>query len=333
MTDATRRSTVQIIPPVKPSSHQSGQAAVESAIVMPLMVFLCLGIIQLTMIQHAKLMTEYAAYQAARAGIVWNGNNERMHDAAIVALLPTMGRTDRLDRVAETWVKHQLYDTALAQLSWGVGPDLKSINGSNLLGFIRVDTVNPAWFSPIDNIWKLRDGANWKELDFDGPDAYPEVPGLEARIAKFFNLPLPDNTEEVYRKASVLQIRLRYWYEMRVPFANWVIFLSWYAGNADVALYGSIDRSTTKKQNMLGPSGDVSSLAAKGKGIKQKKGFDTVYKPEMLVLWGLATGSIPLLSNAVGKRYFMPLTATYSMRMQSNFHRKWIMHLNPTWGL
>ena len=46
------------------------------------------------MIQHAKLMTEYAAYQAARAGIVWNGNNERMHDAAIIALLPTMGRTD-----------------------------------------------------------------------------------------------------------------------------------------------------------------------------------------------------------------------------------------------
>ena len=44
------------------------------------------------------------------------------------------------------------------------------------------------------------------------------------------------------------------------------------------------------------------------------------------LLWGLATGSIPLLSNAVGKRYFMPLTATYTMRMQSNFHRKWIMH-------
>jgi len=120
---------------------------------------------------------------------------------------------------------------------------------------------------------------------------------------------------------------------MRVPFANWVIFLAWYAGNADVALYGSIDRATTNRQNMLGKSGDVSAVAAQGKGIKQQKGFDTVYKPEMLVLWGLATGSIPLLSNVVGKRYFMPLTATYSMRMQSNFHRKWIMHLNPSWGL
>ena len=42
----------------------------------------------------------------------------------------------------------------------------------------------------------------------------------------------------------------------------------------------------------------------------------------MLVLWQLAHGEVPL----IGRRYFLPLTATYSMRMQSNFHRKWIMH-------
>src|SRR6185503_16858406 len=84
------------------SGRESGQAAVEAALIMPLMVFMALGIIQLTMIQHAKLMTEYAAYQAARAGIVWNGNNERMHDAAIMALLPTMGRTDSAGELATT---------------------------------------------------------------------------------------------------------------------------------------------------------------------------------------------------------------------------------------
>ena len=53
----------------------------------------------------------------------------------------------------------------------------------------------------------------------------------------------------------------------------------------------------------------------------------------MLVLWGLATGSIPLLSGVIGKRYFFPLSATYSMRMQSNFQKKWIMHLAPSWKL
>lgn len=317
------------------SGRESGQVAVEAALIMPLMVFMALGIIQLTMIQHAKLMTEYAAYQAARAGIVWNGNNERMHDAAIVALLPTMGRTDDLAHLGVTWVTHQTYDSALRTLAWGaaqVKPP-SSFNGSNLFGMIRVDTINPAYFTPIDSIWKLRAGYNWKELDFDGADSFPEVPALEDKIRKFFNLPEPDDAETVYRKATRLTIRLRYWYEMRVPFANWVIFTSWYASNAQVALHGSIDRPTLEKSNALNRNANVEALVNKAKGLDHERGYNTVYPPEMWVLWGLATGSIPLVSDLVGRRYFLPLTATYSMRMQSNFQRKWILHLNPDWGL
>src|SRR6478672_10248576 len=81
----------------------SGQAAVETALILPLMVFLVLGIIQLTSLQHAKLMTEYAAFQAARAGIVWNGSNERMHDAAFFALLPTLGATGTTAELSSTY--------------------------------------------------------------------------------------------------------------------------------------------------------------------------------------------------------------------------------------
>jgi hypothetical protein len=300
-----------------------GQAAIESALIMPLMVFLALGIVQLTMLQQAKLMTEYAAFQAARAGIVWNGNNERMHDAAIVALLPTMGRTDSWAEVAKTWTKAQLYDSALAALGWGF-PPRSSLNGSNLLGFIRVDTVSPTLMSPVDySLWKLPQGVSWKELDFDGPDSYPEVSSLESHIGSFFNLQLPDSAQDSYRKNTILRIRLRYWYEMRVPFANQVLFLAWYAANADVALSGAIDRSSTRKQNMLGKSGDASGLAGRGRGISNQNGYPTVVASEMLVLWAISQGSVPVLG---GRRYFFPLSATYSMRMQSNFHRKWIMH-------
>jgi hypothetical protein len=320
-----------------PHSRQSGQAAVESALVMPLMVFLGLGIIQLTMMQHAKLMTEYAAYNAARTGIVWNGNNERMHDAAIMSLLPTMGRTDTLLNLGKTWALAQLYDEALQLLAW---PNKNSIvpatvNGSNLFGQVRVDTVNPSWYSPVQSVWKLRSAINWKEMDFDGPDSYPQVPALESKIAKFFNLPLPDNDEEVFRKATVLSVRVRYWYELRVPFANWVIFTSWWAANAGTSLGGSIDKPTTNmRANATNKTGGMSSVGMLPvRGIDHQRGYNTLYRPEMAVLWGLATGSIPLLSSIVGRRYFIPLTATYSMRMQSNFYYKWLMHLNPDWGL
>ncbi|ATB34514.1 TadE/TadG family type IV pilus assembly protein [Melittangium boletus] len=320
-----------------PRSRQSGQAAVESALVLPLMVFLGLGLIQLTMMQQAKLMTEYAAFAAARTGIVWNGNNERMHDAAIVALLPTMGRTDDLLNLGKTWAIAQAYDEALQLLAW---PNKNSVvpatvNGSNLFGQVRVDTVSPAWYSPIQSVWKLRSGANWKELDFDGPDTYPEVPALESKIAKFFNLPLPDNGEEVYRKATVLSIRVRYWYELRVPFANWIIFTAWWAANAGVSLGGAIYKPTLNTQvSMTNQQGGMNQVAmAPVRGLAHERGYNTLYRIEMTVLWGLATGSIPLLSSIVGKRYFIPLTATYSMRMQSNFYYKWLMHLNPDWGL
>jgi TadE-like protein len=313
-------------------SSQSGQAAVEAALILPLMVFFMLGLVQMTMLQQARLMTDYAAFQAARTGVVWNGNHERMHDAAIVALLPTLGRTDSLLEVGKTWAFAQFYETALAAIAWGT-PVPKTLNGSNLLGLVRIDTVNPAHFTPIDTLWNLRGGANWKELDFDGPGTFPQVRHLEAFIAKFFNLALPDNQEEIYRRSTVLQIRLRYWYELKVPFANHLIFLAWYAANAGVSLYGAVDRSSVTRQNMLGRAGTIGPLSALGKGYTSHKGYDNVDRTEMLVLWGLAMGSIPLVSGVVGRHDFIPLQSTHSMRMQSNFHRKWMMHQTPNWGL
>jgi hypothetical protein len=265
-----------------PHTGESGQAVIESAIVMPLLIFFCLGIVQLTVLQQAKLMTEYAAFQAARAGIVSSGNNERMHDAAVVALLPTMGRTSDRFWLGRSFREFQRADEVLSQLAWGVGPKQRAVNGSNLLGLIRVDTVNPG---PL--------AGDWQELDFDGSQ----------------------------REATLLQIRLRYWYELRIPFANWVVFLAWYASNAEIALHGSIDRPTTRKQNLLGPSGDHSAMEGQGKGIPQQHGFDTLQTSELRVLWALANGSAP--------HYLLPLSATYSLRMQSNFHRKWLMHGNP----
>ena len=298
--------------------------AVEAAIVMPMMVFLTLGILQLTMVQHAKLMTEYAAYQAARAGIVWNGNPMRMHDAAVIALLPTFGRTDTLTRIGTTWERQQQVDEILRQAAWNAAdvPQPNDLNGANLFGMVRVDTLSPAYFSPIDSMWKLREQANWKELDFDGPETYPEVPALDAKLPNFFNLALPDDAQEAYRKSTRLTIRLRYWYEMRVPFANQVIFTTWYATNAGVVLGGILGGPTTGREGLM----------QQAVGISHQKGFNTVYAPEMWALWRIANGEEAISGQLGGKKYYLPLTATHTMRMQSNFHRKWIMHLQPDWG-
>src|SRR5690606_28468366 len=113
--------------------------------ILPLMIFFLLGLIQLSMMQHAKLMTEYAAYQSARAGIVWNGHVGRMRDAAIVALLPTLGRTDDINHTVSTWQKMRQYDDAMRSIMLGGagGVTPPDVNGAHLFGMVRVDTISP----------------------------------------------------------------------------------------------------------------------------------------------------------------------------------------------
>jgi hypothetical protein len=297
--------------------RESGQATVEAALVMPVMVCLALCILQLSALQQARILTEYAAFCAARVGVVWSGSNERMHDAAMVALLPTLGRTESLGRLSETWQTAQALDERLQRaLISGLEKKLPPVfEAANLLGMVRVDTLNPAGYAELGSIWNLRGGAAWKELDLDGPDSFPEAPGLERHLPRFYDLSREDPSQVAYRRATVLSIRVRYLYEMRVPLANWLLFACWVAARSGVELEGPLDRTTGE------------GLGKGAPGIHVEQGLATVTAREMQILWRLASGG------AGARRFFIPLTATYRMRMQSNFHRKWLMHEEPGWGL
>src|SRR5438105_4345009 len=86
-----RRLRVRECAPMR-GSGESGGAAVEAAIILPAMLVLLLCAIQIAQLQQARVMAEYAAFNAARAGIVQNGNNGAdgtsgpMHDAAVLSI-------------------------------------------------------------------------------------------------------------------------------------------------------------------------------------------------------------------------------------------------------
>jgi hypothetical protein len=170
---------------------EQGQAVVEAAILLPLVVFLILMTLQLAMLQQARLMADYAAFAAARTGIVQNGNNGTdnggtdgpMHDAAVFAVLPTFGRTDSLAQLASTAARFKAEDLALK----GLG-----------LTQVRVFILNPT----ADAFSKWGGHLNGQELDFD-----------DVR---------PGATE-----ATLLSLQVRYLYELRVPFANKVLQGLW----------------------------------------------------------------------------------------------------------
>jgi hypothetical protein len=72
---------------------QRGQAAVETALVLPMMVFLLLGILQMSLAHQARLLNEYAAFKVARAASVYRLSCGPMVRAALMALIPSMSRT------------------------------------------------------------------------------------------------------------------------------------------------------------------------------------------------------------------------------------------------
>ena len=277
-----------------------GQVAVEAALILPLLIFLALGIIQLTAMQHAKIMTEYAAFSGARAGIVWNGNNQRMRDAALFALLPTAGRTDDLPHLAASAARQRATDLAIRKLPWS-GTSPEQIHGSPLRGLVRVDVLNPteASFQSVQRALQAR--LPLEEIDFDQTES------------------------EAIRDAGVLTIRLRYWYELRIPLANWLLFVCWYAAHSAADLGGSIDRPELAAH----PGQAIAGESLSGPAVATPFGYPVADTDEMRILWRLATGRLATASR-VGPRFYIPLDAVYSMRMQSNFYRKWLMHAGPS---
>ena len=68
--------------------RERGQTLVETALVMPLFVFILLGTLQLGLMHQAHALTKYAAYKAVRSGALYHAKKEVMERAATAVLLP-----------------------------------------------------------------------------------------------------------------------------------------------------------------------------------------------------------------------------------------------------
>jgi hypothetical protein len=265
-----------------PLTDDSGQAVVEGAIALPAMIFLILTIIQLTALQHARIMTDYAAFCAARAGIVFNGDPKAMEQAALVALSPTIGRTDTLANFTNT-----MGSGAGGNLSTVAG-DVATAKSFNLPGIVKVDALPPpASAGPFSDLSRQLNG---EELDFDD---------IRASASQW----------------NILQIRLRYFYRMRIPFANEILQALYFAQTAAPELI---------KNSSSGGSWQGFDFL---EGGKQNGAIMSGARGAYAGSQGGTSGGMPivpesaLIANASREHvYYFPLTATYSMRMQSNWY-------------
>lgn len=151
---------------------QSGQAAVEAALTLPLTVFLILGTLQLFLLLQARVLTEYAAFRAVRTGVVKHGDCEAMTHAAIAALLPAFARTDSPDALGAAFRAHR---------EGQYQPRLDRGFSGTIVWVVR-DSPRLSDISPTE------------EEDFDDPERYrsvDDVMRLEARIVFWYPLRIP----------------------------------------------------------------------------------------------------------------------------------------------
>ncbi|MBX7102238.1 MAG: pilus assembly protein [Myxococcaceae bacterium] len=94
-----------------------GQAQVEAALTLPLVLFVILGMVQLFLMLQARHLAQYAAFWAAREGSVTQARCDDMSRVALKALLPTFATVrhpEDVDREAtrRSQLDHYRYDPA-----------------------------------------------------------------------------------------------------------------------------------------------------------------------------------------------------------------------------
>lgn len=180
-------------------ARDSGQAAVESAIVLPLFVFLILGILQLGLMEQARLLVKYAAYKAVRAGALHNARVDVMERAALAVLAPM--------------ISHK------ASGEFGGAELIAPVNGaSNFISkwqTIKNDKMPDLSMKyvavTICGPLKSDFSSGSTEVNFDDPVNSP----LGNKTNSFDDVKKSERTK--------LRIQVTFNYRMPIPFANWVI--------------------------------------------------------------------------------------------------------------
>lgn len=237
------------------NDKQAGQAAVEAALTMPLVVFLILGTLQLFMILQARILAQYAVYKAVRSGSLMHGDCTAMTHTAIAALLPSITRVDSPAALGQAFLD--------------------------------------------------RRGNRYND---DGHTGQIVELFREAPIAATILAPAAeDNRFDQPNQLERLDVRMIYWYRLKIPFADWVMsrmFLAHY----DLQAYNDANPLLLTEGKAGWPDSPVLSFANEA--------------------WpgGLLGANMRAWSQQ--GHYLFPLRVTSSMRMmvpprRSNFPNQW----------
>ncbi len=313
--------------------RQRGQALVETTIVISIFVFVILGALQIMMIQHGRIMTEYAAYNAARAGVVHNANWNVMRNAALIGALPLYRRTDTPGEFLRTWATVKVaaelteaIDTAGATLERLAG-DLIGVPISGIVQDISLIEVHVT--SPDAQAFRAAEQFMRREES--------RAQQADARFSGERGLRFPEGYEEIdfdlveflreHPEGGRLGIEVRVLYPLKIPIINKIIFELWLAQlllqtrrvESDITEWAEL-RGRTVGGRHSGRYLDEAVAEAEGEGPTDD--FFTTRQ------WVKEVRTLRYVAENYGV-YLIPLHATYAMQMQSNMFEE--NQREPVW--
>ncbi len=294
---------------------ERGQALVETAIIMPVMIFAALGALQLMLVQHGRILTEYAAYCATRAGIVHNADWNVMRNAALVATLPLYDRTDDAGRYLATWAKvkaaaeiTEAVDTGTATVERLAG-DLLGVEIAGLaqdISLIEVAVTRPTREEfEAAREWASRQARLSESVDPRAPLRYPSGEIDFDDVAMFADPNTPDGL-------GTLALEVRVLYPLRIPLVNRILFELWLAQELlHSRTFNSDLGDWVQLETRLSDGRTLSDAVRSSDGDGPIDDFFTTsqWLKEVRTLRWLAERH---------DLYLLPLRASYAMQMQSN---------------
>ena len=213
------------------NSKQKGVSITEFIIIAPLILFIGLIGIQYGLIYVARLNVTYAAYEAARAGAIYNADPQRIQNAFFKGLVPYFA-TSGIYLPGNTHIRSPFtsQNPNLAQVTLQ-GIALKEVIKKTESAFLSIHMVNPSKASFDDwndatlaKAYRIKTGQTVKVIrndKFDQSDA----------------LTIKPNSKQNLADANVLKLRFTYGYEPRIPLMKNIFssLTSFFTSNRDAA--------------------------------------------------------------------------------------------------
>lgn len=280
---------VGVSPPRFTLSRDSGQAAVETALTMPLMLFFILTILQMGMLMQARNLTQYAVFRATRAGSVNHGNCVPMMHAAVASLIPSF--VSFAGGITGAGTMGSKLGNAFSRVMPASVPPYVAKFDPTMTG----GQAPPGFTESI--VWLVKERPTIGELT-----------ALDLNNGEFSDWDQGDDSNGGGTEPLRLEVRMIYWYPLRLPFIDWVF------SRVVLAQWGLLPYSS---QAPYMPVRTATNWSAYTTNPLATDSWEMIIKNELVRRIGL-------------KQYSFPLLASYRMRMMTP--PRTLHFLSPTCG-